>query len=129
MLVAMGLAISVTGRALPRMLSVSRFTWRAEPAVPITPVVRLAGVAASLLGLGGVILAGGGYSRPAYGFAGVAIALSLLAFAFLIPYFLLPAQPGRKRHGQPRAQIFIASTVVGFAFAEFVFLWILRSQR
>lgn len=129
MLVAMGLLISVTGRALPRMVSLSRFTWRVEPRVTITPAVRLAGVAVLLLGLGGVILAGGGYSRLAYGFAGLAIASGLLAFGFLIPYFLLPGRPGRERRGQPRAPIFIASTVLGFALAEFIFLWILQTRR
>lgn len=84
----------------------------------------------ALLGVGGVILAAGGFSRVAYGFAGVAIALGLIAFAFLVPYFLLPGRPEREQTGRrSRAPIFIANLVVGFALVEFFLIWILRTRH
>jgi protein-S-isoprenylcysteine O-methyltransferase Ste14 len=129
MLVAMGLAISVTGRALPRTLSLSRDAWRSGPSERLAPAVRIAGVATALLGIGGVILAAADYSKLAFGFGGVAIALGLLAFAVLVPYFLLPGPTRRSQTRRRQAPMLIVNMVAGIVVAEFIVIWVLRARH
>lgn len=128
-LIGMGVAVSLTGRGIPQTLNLSPNARRPERSVRVTPAVRLTGVATALLGIGGVILAAADYSKLAFGLGGVAIALGLLAFAVLVPYFLLPGRPGRSPTGRRQAPMMIVNMVAGLVVAEFIVIWVLRARH